>query len=103
VIKRARTAADELGGMAVTCRICGELWADDEYVDVGAGRGCARCGGDPLCDGCGHQRSEHAGVFGGGATGCREKNYDFETLTAEPCACAGYVAGAGSFGDAAFA
>jgi hypothetical protein len=68
----------------IVCGICGETWAADEYVDLGAGAGCARCGGDPLCA-CGHQRSLHTGA-------CTETDYDFETLTDEPCVCGGYVA-----------
>jgi hypothetical protein len=66
------------------CAICGERWAEDEYIALGEGPGCARCGGDPLCA-CGHQRSAHA-------VSCTETDYDFETLTDEPCGCGGYVA-----------
>jgi hypothetical protein len=82
VIKRSGRAADPCRVVETICRICGERWADDEYVEVGTG--CARCGGDPLCDGCGHQRTSHT-------SGCTETDYDFETLTGEPCPCPAYT------------
>lgn len=49
-------------------------------------------------------RAERAsGPFGGGGTGCRERLYDFESLTASACSCEGYVARTRDFGDAEFA
>jgi hypothetical protein len=87
---------------SVTCRQCGREWPPEELVDVAAGRGCPACGGSPLCACCGHPRNSHSGAFGGGRPGCREKTYDFESLTAEACACTGFERSDGGLRNAPF-
>jgi hypothetical protein len=84
----------------VRCRICGESRGARNHV---RDDGCERCGGSPLCDRCGHQRRDHAGVFTS-ATGksCRHRKCDFQSLSSVRCDCAGYVPRTTSFADAAF-
>lgn len=81
------------------CRYCGE----PESGSADFGSGCRRCGGSPLCDRCGHARKEHRGLFGGGGQGCRERLYDFESLSASDCSCEGYLARTRNFAEAEFA
>jgi hypothetical protein len=85
------------------CRICGEVIDEAHALSATATRGCARCGGSPLCDTCGHRRADHRGLFGTQGSGCRTRIRDVPTLTLSFCACPGYSPRTEAFGEARFA
>ena len=86
------------------CRICGALWPPDQHVPAHMGGGCPSCGGSPLCDGCGHPRRNHVGVFSGsGRQRCRAHSRDIQALAVVKCNCTQYVPRTTRFSDAKFA
>jgi hypothetical protein len=89
-LRRAGRPVDT-GAMAV-CRICGATCSDHELRSVEAGGGCVSCGGSPRCAKCDHRRSDHFGSFAGASrSGCNGRDFDIQSLTAQPCACAGFT------------
>ena len=88
----------------VACRLCGSLWPRSTHRWIDEGGGCPSCAGSPLCNSCGHPRSDHVRVYvKGGKRECRRRIGDFQTLSSAPCDCAGYVPLAGALADAEFA
>jgi hypothetical protein len=85
------------------CRICGSVWPFPSHYWITEGGGCKSCGGSPLCDGCGHPRSNHVAVFKKGQPSCKFKAVDVQSLSHVSCACHGYVPVEGSLRDAQFA
>lgn len=82
------------------CRYCGsELERPREPLEV-----CASCASSPLCDRCGHARSEHTHVFvGDGPTGCLVVIREVQSLSTSKCACSGFAPVNGALRDAGFA
>jgi hypothetical protein len=82
------------------CRYCGsELDRAREPLEV-----CPSCADSPLCDRCGHARSDHSYVFiAGGPAGCAFVIRDFQSLSAHPCACTGFSPVRAALRDAGFA
>jgi hypothetical protein len=83
-----------------SCRYCGsELERAREPLEV-----CPSCEHSPLCDRCGHPRSDHRLAFvPGGPAGCTYPIRDFQTLSWWRCDCAGFTPLRGALRDAAFA
>jgi hypothetical protein len=74
------------------CRICGATCSPNELRDGLTDRGgCVNCNGSPPCVECGHARAEHSGKYGVGQSRCTARLFDFPTLTAGDCTCAGFV------------
>lgn len=86
--------------MFSTCRYCGdELVRAREPFEI-----CSNCENSPLCDRCGHPRSDHKAVFvRGRVAGCGRIIGDFQTLTSWRCGCEGFRPITGSLADAGFA
>ncbi|MGH3055972.1 MAG: hypothetical protein ACRDL7_13440 [Gaiellaceae bacterium] len=82
------------------CRYCGdELARARRPLEI-----CAKCEDSPLCDRCGHPRSDHSQVFVRGVhIGCNRRIGDFQTLTSGPCDCEGFHPISGSLSEASFA
>jgi hypothetical protein len=87
----------------VQCRQCGAEWPREEVVDVAAGHGCPSCGGSALCARCGHPSKAHFGKYGSGRRGCRARDHDLQSLTAEACSCSGYAKRTGELAASEFA
>lgn len=85
-----------------TCRYCGSDARRLTVIAQGE-RACPRCAGSPLCDGCGHPRQSHTGVFASGGRTCNHVWLDLQSLTKVPCTCAGFAPVSAAFGDATFA
>ena len=86
------------------CRSCGATVAIWELRDAAQGGGCARCEGSPLCERCGHPRSEHSGVYAGARQrGCKVKIFALEDLAVSRCGCSGYQRATAPLAQAAFA
>lgn len=83
------------------CRYCGSREHRD-LVLVAGELACPRCAGSPLCDGCGHPREMHTGVFDKGKRSCRHVWFDFPTLSKIYCDCIGFTPVTGSFREASF-
>lgn len=87
--------------MVGECRYCGARGATRVVDGLAVCRGCAN---SPLCDRCGHPRSDHGQVFVRGLVpGCRRVVGDFQTLSRAVCDCEQFVPIAGPLRDAAFA
>src|SRR5689334_19969953 len=82
------------------CRYCGsELERAREPLEV-----CPSCAASPLCNRCGHGRSDHTHVFvSGGRTGCLVFTRDVQSLSNARCACPGFEPVRGALRDAGFA
>lgn len=82
------------------CRYCGEeLPRARRPFET-----CAACDNSPLCDRCGHPRSDHTQVFVRGVRlGCDYRVGDFQTLTSQPCECEGFRPITGRLSEASFA
>ncbi len=82
------------------CRYCGyELPRARRPLEI-----CAKCENSPLCDRCGHPRSDHSQVFVRGVhVGCNRRIGDFQTLTSGPCDCEGFRPITASLAEASFA
>ena len=82
------------------CRYCGdELPHARRPLEV-----CAKCEDSPLCDRCGHPRSEHSQVFVRGVpSGCSKIVGDFQTGAKWPCKCGGFRPITGELSEAGFA
>jgi len=83
-----------------TCRYCGsQLDRARRPLEV-----CPACADSPLCDNCGHARSDHRYVFiSGGPAGCVVVLRDIQSLSARRCDCPGFAPVRGALRDAAFA
>jgi hypothetical protein len=82
------------------CRYCGDtLSRARRPLEI-----CSKCENSPLCDRCGHPRSEHTRVFvRNGRAGCNRRVGDFQTLASWACACEGFRPVTGALAEAAFA
>jgi hypothetical protein len=82
------------------CRYCGsQLDRAREPLEI-----FPSCADSPLCDACGHQRSDHCYVFiSGGARGCGLVIRDFQSLSVRRCDCPGFSPVHGALRDAGFA
>lgn len=82
------------------CRYCGDdLPRARRPLEV-----CAKCENSPLCDRCGHPRSDHSQVFVRGVhVGCDKRIGDFQTGTSWRCDCEGFRPITGSLSEASFA
>jgi hypothetical protein len=82
-----------------TCRYCGsELDRARESLAV-----CLSCADSPLCDRCGHRRSDHSRVFvRRNASGCAHVIRDFQSLSVRRCDCTGFKPVRGPLRDAEF-
>ncbi len=81
------------------CRYCGdELPRARRPLEV-----CAKCENDPLCDRCGHKRSDHRQVLVRGESTCNKRLGDFQTGMSWPCECEGFQPVKGLLSDATFA
>jgi hypothetical protein len=82
------------------CRYCGDkLERAREPLEI-----CAKCENSPLCDRCGHPRSEHTQVYVRGVQpGCKKQVGDFQSLESWPCDCPGFQPVTGALSDATFA
>jgi hypothetical protein len=82
------------------CRYCGdELDGPCEPLEI-----CPACASSPLCDRCGHARSDHTHVFvSGGPTGCLVVFSDFQSLSRSGCPCSGFQPVRGALRDPGFA
>jgi len=96
---KRRSRADP-GTMFSQCRYCGaELDRAREPLEI-----CAKCENSPLCDRCGHPRSDHTQVFVRGVPlGCKRQVGDFQALVSWQCDCEGFRPIAGALSDASFA
>ena len=98
-IKSRASLADSLSVFGV-CRYCGdELDRPRRPLEA-----CARCENSPLCDRCGHPRSDHTRVFARRSRkGCTRIVGDFQTLRSWPCDCEGFRPIEGRLAEADFA
>jgi hypothetical protein len=65
---------------------------------------CPACENSPLCDRCGHPRSDHVRVYvRGGPAGCGKIVGDFQSMRTWRCACEGFRPVTGTLADATFA
>jgi len=82
------------------CRYCGdELSRARRPLEI-----CAACEGSPLCDRCGHPRSDHNHVFVRGVrVGCNRRLGDFQTGMTWSCDCDGFRPIVGGLSEASFA
>jgi hypothetical protein len=82
------------------CRYCGsKLDPPRAPLEV-----CSDCAGSPLCDRCGHARSDHSRVFvGGGRVGCLIVIHDFQSLSTSRSTRPGFAPVRGALRDAGFA
>lgn len=82
------------------CRYCSTGHVDDSAPAWT----CPACAGSPLCDRCGHPRSDHGQVFIRGVpAGCRREVGDFQSLTHWQCDCPGFRPVTTGLADAGFA
>ena len=97
---KAERGRSDLFGVFSLCRYCGDtLSRARRPLEI-----CSNCENSPLCDQCGHPRSEHTRVFvRDGRPGCNWRVGDFQTLTSWACDCEGFRPVAGSLSEAAFA
>jgi len=102
-----KTRCEEADSCPVTdtrqCRICGAIWPYPSHYWITDGGGCRSCEGSPLCDACGHPRSNHVAVFRKGAPQCNLRALDVQSLSRLECDCAGYAAVEGRLSEAEFA
>jgi hypothetical protein len=82
------------------CRYCGdELPRARRPLET-----CTKCEDSPLCDRCGHPRSEHSQVFVRGVpVGCSKVVGDFQTGAKWRCKCEGFRPITGELSEASFA
>ena len=97
---KAERGQSDLSGVFSVCRYCGDtLSRARRPLEI-----CPKCEDSPLCDRCGHPRSEHTRVFVRDArTGCTRRVGDFQTFTSWACDCEGFRPVTGSLSEAAFA
>ncbi len=86
-----------------TCRVCGSTWPYPSHYWITEGGGCKTCGGSPLCDGCGHPRSDHVAVYKKGTRRCKFRARDVQSLSYIACTCLGYVPIEDRIAEASFA
>jgi hypothetical protein len=91
----------DLLSMRGPCRYCGAVSHQRTVVGFVV---CDDCANSPLCDECGHPRSDHGQVFVRGVrAGCRFRAFDVQSLSRLPCECTGFRPMRGALGDAEFA
>lgn len=90
----------DTGGMFGLCRYCGDdLPRARRPLEI-----CSKCENSPLCDRCGHPRSDHSQVFVRGVhVGCTKRVGDFQSGTSWLCDCEGFRPITGTLSDASFA
>ena len=97
---KAERGQSDLFGVFSMCRYCGDtLSRARRPLEI-----CPKCENSPLCDRCGHPRSEHTRVFvRAGRAACNRRVGDFQTLTSWACDCEGFRPVTGTLSEAAFA
>jgi hypothetical protein len=97
---KAEHGRSDLLGVFSVCRYCGDtLSRARRPLEI-----CSKCENSPLCDRCGHPRSEHTRVFvRDGRPGFNWRVGDFQTLTSSECDCEGFRPVVGALSEAAFA